>query len=149
VSLIGGAADGAYAALTSEGPISLTVTGDLLLQQGAGIDSDAAVLGRNGGVVVTAANCIGCATLTAWSLGDGATQQGIMNGGAVAPPPPPAPAPPPPAPAPAPVAAGQAPLIDPITGVVVLAEENRSLDDDNPRRREPDIVFEDSDTTCR
>ena len=79
INLIGGAGNGAYSAIVSQGNITLTAS-VLNLQVGSGEDADAVVI-SDFGLITAPSNCNGCLQLNASPMLDGGRSSGLYQGG--------------------------------------------------------------------
>ncbi|MES2974492.1 MAG: filamentous hemagglutinin N-terminal domain-containing protein [Pseudomonadota bacterium] len=78
VTLQGGTGAGAYAAIVSEGDITVVAPGGITMAAGIGPDADAVVVSYFG--KVTLPNCNGCVKLTASPFGNGTAETGVLGG---------------------------------------------------------------------
>jgi hypothetical protein len=76
VNITGGAGNGAYAAMVSDGNISIAAN-SLNLLAGSGQDADAVVI-SNFGTITPPGNCNGCVNLALTPLNDGVTRTGLF-----------------------------------------------------------------------
>ncbi|MBC7376796.1 MAG: hypothetical protein H7346_05090, partial [Burkholderiaceae bacterium] len=78
VSLQGGSGAGAYAAIVSEGDVTVAAPGGISMAAGTGLDADAVVISYFGKVSLP--NCNGCVKLTTSPLGNGVSDVGVLGG---------------------------------------------------------------------
>ncbi len=78
MTLQGGTGAGAYAAIVSEGDITVVAPGGITMAAGIGPDADAVVVSYFG--KVTLPNCNGCVKLTASPFGNGTAETGVLGG---------------------------------------------------------------------
>lgn len=78
VSLRGGIGPGAYAAIVSEGDVTVSAPGGISMVAGKGLDADAVVISYFG--KVTLLSCNGCVKLNTPPLGNGVTDVGVLGG---------------------------------------------------------------------
>ncbi|MBS7807823.1 filamentous hemagglutinin N-terminal domain-containing protein [Variovorax sp. PCZ-1] len=130
INLLGGTGAGAYAAIVSDGNITINAP-SLNLTPGSGLDADAVVL-SNFGLISSPSNCNGCLVLSVTPLGNG-----ITNAGIYIPPPPP-----PPAPAPAVSTVPDANAVPVQLAQIGGALQDAERDPEDVRETEPDISVE-------